>query len=171
MLTTIAILGAASPTGQALTTCLANGSCSLRLYDQDEARAQLLAQHLKHAAPQADVEVLSCCATASWEADLAVLAVPLTAQADIARRIRPFVTRKTVWSVADPVYQTPGDLESATTVLEELQRLLPHSTIRPLPLPYSPADEGRQPLLAKDAAWWLEQLQCEDAQSGYEYIF
>jgi predicted dinucleotide-binding enzyme len=171
MLTTVAILGAASPTGQSLATCLANGSCSLRLYDQEEARVQLLAQQLKQATPQADVEALSCCATACWEADLAVLVVPLTAQADIARRIRPFVTRKTVWSVTDPVYQTPGDLESATTVLQELQRLLPHSTIRPLPLPYSPAEEVRLPLLVKDAAWWLEQLQREDAPSGLENTF
>lgn len=157
MFTTVAILGAASPMGQALATRLVSGIYSLRLYDQDEAGTHLLTQQLKRLAPLADVEALTCCATASWEADLAILAMPLAAQADTARQIAPFVTRKTVWSVADPVPKAPSDLEEVLAVLEELQRLLPHSNIRLLPsTPLLPG--GSEPLLAKEATWLLEQL-------------
>jgi glycerol-3-phosphate dehydrogenase len=163
MFTTVAILGAASPTGQALATRLVNGSCVLRLYDQDEAGAQRLAEQLKQLAPQADVEASPCSATASWEADLAILAMPLAAQTDTARHIAPFVTRKTVWSVADAA---PYELGAVLPVLAELQRLLPHSTIRRLS--GTPVRASGQPLAANDAAGLLAQLLREEAASGPE---
>lgn len=168
MFTTIAILGAATPTGQALATSLVSGSLGLRLCDQNEAATQQLVEKLKRLVPQADVEALSCAATASWEADFAILAMPLAAQADAARQIAPYVTQKTVWSVADPVHEAGKDLESAPVVLAALHRLLPHSHIRPLPLPYSPDPKDREQVLALDAAWWREQLGHEDAPLGPE---
>jgi predicted dinucleotide-binding enzyme len=132
MFTTVAILGAASPTGQALATSLVSGPANLRLCDQDEAGAEQLAGQLKQLAPQADVEAMACSANASWEADLVILALPLSAQADAVRRIAPFVTQKTVCSVADAA---PCDLAVLLPALAELQRLLPHTTIRRLPAP------------------------------------
>jgi hypothetical protein len=154
MFTTVAILGASSRMGEAWATGLVSSACSLRLYDQQEAGAQLLAWKLKQLTPLADVEALSCSATASWEADLVILAMPLAAQADAARRIAAFVTQKTVCSVVD---QASGSAATAMAVLAELQCLLPHSTIRLLP--GTPAHAGSEPLPAQDAAWLLEQLR------------
>ena len=161
---TVAILGAASPMGQALARRLVSGSCSLRLYDQDVASTEQLVSKLKRLAPLADVEAMTCSATASWEADLALLAMPLAAQAATARQIAPFLTQKTVWSVATPVHAASDDGATAPAVLEELQRLLPHSNIHPLA--DTVVHEGSQPSPAKDAAGLLELLLRNDAPFG-----
>ncbi|HEX8656522.1 MAG TPA: hypothetical protein VF690_03265 [Hymenobacter sp.] len=159
MFTTVAILGAASPTGQALATGLVSRPFALRLHDQDEGAAERLAQQLKQLAPLADVEAMACSATASWEADLVILALPLAAQAGAAQRIAPFVTRKTVYSVGDAA---PYDPSVVLPVLADLRQQLPHSTIRRLlGAPLRSGKELRQPnelthwvkLLLQDAAW------------------
>lgn len=165
MFTTVAILGAASPTGQALATQfvgLSCGlSCSLRLVDRDEAGAERLAQQLKRAAPQADVEALACDATASWEADLVLLALPLACQADAARQIAPYVTQKTVCSVGEA---TAFDLSAVLPVLAELRHVLPYSTIRRLPV--TPRCISRETLLAPNDIEFLERLLREHAGAG-----
>ena len=153
MFTTVAILGAASPTGQALAMSLVGRPFTLRLYDQDEGAAERLAQQLKQRAPLADVEAMACSATASWEADIVILALPLAAQADAAQRIAPFVTRKTVYSAGDA---SPFDLSVVLPVLADLHRQLPHSTIRRMPgAPLRIGEESRQP---NEVARWVELL-------------
>ncbi|MCB2411034.1 hypothetical protein [Hymenobacter lucidus] len=153
MFPTVAILGAAGPTGQALATHIAGHSCSLRLFDLDEAGAEQLAQQLKHAAPHADVEALGCPATASWEADLIVLALPLAGQVDAARQIAPYVTQKTVCSVGNA---TTSDLSAVLPVLAELRLVLPHSIIRTLSI--TPVGMGCETLLRPSDILTLEQL-------------
>lgn len=158
MFPTVAILGAASPMGQALATHLVGRSCNLRLVDQDEAGAEGLAQQLKRAAPRADVEALACPATASWEADLIVLALPLASQADAARQIAPYVTQKTVCSVGEA---TAFDLSAVLPVLAELRHVLPHSTLRRLPV--TPRCTSHETLLAPSDIELLELLLSEQA--------
>jgi len=161
MFTTVAILGAASSTGQALATQLVGFTCGLRLVDWDEAGAARLAQQLKRATPQADVEALTCGATASWEADLVLLALPLACQADAARQIAPYVTQKTVCSVGEA---TAFDLSAVLPVLAELRHVLPHSTLRRLPI--TPQCTSRETLLAPSDIGMLELLLREQAGAG-----
>ena len=133
MHTTLAIFGVASPLGEGLATCLAAGPYRLLLWDADGARTQRLVEALQRATPTADVEALGCARTASWEADALILALPACGHAELARQIVPFVTQKLVLPFADPVHPQCVGRAVERQVVETLQRLLPHSKVRPFP--------------------------------------
>jgi predicted dinucleotide-binding enzyme len=78
----------------------------------------------------AEVETILCSTEACWEADIIIIATPHEAAAEIADKIRAVATGKIVISVSNPMNsQYAVQVESGTSVAEELQKLLPDSKV------------------------------------------
>ena len=86
---------------------------------------------IKKIHPAADVDLLDCSHTASWEADIIILAVPYGAEKVIAKNIKEVANQKIVISIANPINETYDGLvtDPGTSAGEELQKLLPHSKV------------------------------------------
>jgi short-subunit dehydrogenase len=84
---TIAIIGASGNMGSAISKCLAKGNYRLLLCGNDQDKIQLLAQEIKMIHPTVDVENLNCTLTASWEANIIIMAVPYGAEREVASKI------------------------------------------------------------------------------------
>lgn len=114
---TLALIGAASPTGTLLASRLAD-RYRLLLMDSDLSLLATLQETIRLQSPQADVEVLNCCKDASWEADTVVVSVADDQLETIADRIRAVTTCK-------PVIQFTTDAARTHT----LQQRLPHANV------------------------------------------
>lgn len=129
--TTIAIIGSTGSMGSAIAKSLAKGNNRLLLFGQEKEKVSALEQDIRRLNTAADVETIGCSVDASWEADIIVLAVPYAAEAEVAEKIRPYVTQKIVVSIANPMNDTfdgmvtPADSSAA----QELQRLLPDALV------------------------------------------
>lgn len=128
---TIAIIGATGNMGSAIARSLSKGPYRLLLMARETEKLHKLQNDITQTVAGSEVEVIGCPKDASWEADIIILAVPYTAEADIAPKIRPFATRKIVISIANPLNDTFTGLITApdTSAAEELQKLLPNSTV------------------------------------------
>lgn len=128
---TIAIVGATGKMGSALAKSLAKSSYRLLLMGTNETKLQNLHHQLKTLNKEVDSDWILCPIDASWEADIIVLAVPYTAEKDLAAKISPVSTGKIVISISNPV--TPDFqgslLPEHTSAAEELQALLPYSKV------------------------------------------
>lgn len=129
--TTIAIIGSTGNMGSAIAKSLAKGGHRLLLFGGDAEKLDVLKAAIGQINAEAVVEPIGCPADASWEADIVILAVPYAAEAEIAEKIRPYVTQKIVISIANPMNETfdgmvtPADSSAA----QELQRLLPDAHV------------------------------------------
>ena len=128
---TIAIIGATGNMGSAISTSLAKGNYRLLLCASDQQKNKLLMAKIKKIHPAADVDLLDCSHTASWEADIIILAVPYGAEKVIAKNIKEVANQKIVISIANPINETYDGLvtDPGTSAAEELQKLLPHSKV------------------------------------------
>ena len=128
---TITIIGATGSMGSAISKSLSKGNYRLLLCSNDQDKAQLLAQEIKMLHPSAEVESLDCSLNASWEADIIILAVPYSAESEIASKIKEVANQKIVVSIANPMNESFDDLvtRADTSAAEELQKLLPNSKI------------------------------------------
>ncbi|HEY1024015.1 MAG TPA: NAD(P)-binding domain-containing protein [Sphingobacteriaceae bacterium] len=126
---TIAIIGATGNMGSAIARSLSEGPYRLLLMARDSEKLHALQTEISVSG--ADAEIIGCPKDASWEADIIILAVPYAAEAEIAPKIRQFATRKIVISIANPLNETSNALvtTSDTSAAEELQKLLPNSTV------------------------------------------
>ncbi|MEH6308760.1 NAD(P)-binding domain-containing protein [Olivibacter sp. CPCC 100613] len=128
---TIAIVGATGKMGAALAKSLAKSSYRLLLMGTDEVKLQSLYEQVQKIHKEVDADWILCPIDASWEADIIVLAVPYTAEKELARKIKAVSTGKIVISISNPI--TPdfqGSLLSEhDSAAEELQALLPHSKV------------------------------------------
>lgn len=128
---TITIIGATGNMGSAISKSLAKENYSLLLCSTEQDKARSLAEEIKILNPSAEVESLDCSHTASWEADIIILAVPYHAEGEIASKIKDVANQKIVISIANPMNETfdglvtPADSSAA----EELQKLLPNSKV------------------------------------------
>jgi 8-hydroxy-5-deazaflavin:NADPH oxidoreductase len=128
---TIAIIGATGNMGSAISKSLAKGQYRLLLKGSKKEELDALVSEIRSVNADADVEAAVCPTEASWEADIIILAVPYNAEKDIAPRIREVANRKIVISIANPLNENFNGLvtSSDTSAAEELQKLLPDSTI------------------------------------------
>ncbi len=128
---TIAIIGASGSMGTAISKSLSKGNYRLLLFTDDKAKLKNLEKEIIHAHPAADVESINCSYTASWEADVIIVAAPFAAEKEIAGKIREVANQKIVVSIANPLNDSFDGLVTApdTSAAEELQKLLPHSKV------------------------------------------
>jgi len=128
---TIAIVGATGQMGSALAKSLTGSSYRLLLMGANQAKLQDLYHQLKKINQEVDSDWILCPVDASWEADIIVLAVPYSAEKDLAAKIAPVTTGKIVISISNPI--TPDFqgslLPEHTSAAEELQALLPYSKV------------------------------------------
>jgi len=128
---TIAIVGATGQMGSALAKSLTGSSYRLLLMGTNQAKLQDLYHQLKKINQEVDSDWILCPVDASWEADIIVLAVPYSAEKDLAAKIAPVTTGKIVISISNPI--TPDFqgslLPEHTSAAEELQALLPYSKV------------------------------------------
>jgi NADPH-dependent F420 reductase len=128
---TITIIGATGSMGSAISKSLSKGNYRLLLCSPDLDKVRMLTKEIKMLNPSAEVESLDCSHTASWEADVIILAVPYNAESEIASQIKEVSNQKIVISIANPMNETfdglvtPADSSAA----EELQKLLPNAKV------------------------------------------
>ena len=128
---TIAVIGATGNMGSAIAKSLSKGNYRLLLFANDKSKLKNLEKEIASAYPAADVESINCSYTASWEADVIIVAAPFAAEKEIADKIREVANQKIVVSIANPLNDSFDGLVTApdTSAAEELQKLLPHSKV------------------------------------------
>ena len=128
---TIAIIGASGNMGSAISKSLSKGNNRLLLFANEKENVETVLSEIKSSNSLADVEALECPTTASWEADVIILAVPYEAEKKVAEKIKEVANQKIVISIANPLNETYNDLvtTSDTSAAEELQKLLPNSKV------------------------------------------
>src|SRR6476660_9561316 len=128
---TIAIIGATGNMGSAIAKRLAKGNYKLLLFGKRELALHDLEISIISKHPFAEIEPITCSYTASWEADIIIMAVPYGAEKEIAARIREVANQKIVISISNPLNENFDGLVTApeTSAAEELQKLLPHSKV------------------------------------------
>ena len=127
---TIAVIGATGNMGSAISKNLSKGNYRLLLCANDKEKLQLLTTDIKKDAT-AEVESLDCTVTASWEADIIIVAVPYQAEKAVAEKIKQVANQKIVISISNPLNDSYNGLLTAsdTSAAEELQKLLPNSKV------------------------------------------
>ena len=128
---TIAIIGASGDMGSAFAKALVNSDYRLLLMSRDKSKVGKLSADLKQGSSTVDVEVVECEKQACWEADIIVLAVPYSAEMEVAEKIREVTTQKVVIDLSNPLNKSYDHLITApgTSAAEELQRALPNSKV------------------------------------------
>jgi NADPH-dependent F420 reductase len=128
---TIAIIGATGNMGSALAKTLSKGNNRLLLFANNQEKVKTLVDEIKSSNKHADIEGIECPTNASWEADIIVLAVPYSAEKEIAAKIKEVANQKVVISIANPLNESYNGLVTSpdTSAAEELQQLLPNSRV------------------------------------------
>jgi NADPH-dependent F420 reductase len=128
---TIAIIGATGSMGSAISKSLAKGNYRLLLKAGNQDEIDQLIDEIVKTTPQAEVEGIACSKEACWEADIIIAAVPYSAEAEVAEKIREVANQKIVISIANPLNETYDQLVTTadTSAAEELQKLLPNSKV------------------------------------------
>lgn len=128
---TIAVIGATGNMGSAIVKSLSKSNNRLLLFANQQEKVKVLVNEIKEINPSADVEAYECPTTATWEADVIILALPYQAEKEIAAKIRDVANTKVVISIANPLNETYSGLITTadTSAAEELQKLLPNSKV------------------------------------------
>lgn len=127
----IAIIGAGSNIGSAITKHMAGSKCRLLLFDRDIGKLQSLANTITEDYDDADLITMDCAHSCSWEADIIIMAVSHNAEKEIAENIREVATQKIVISITDSVDGNlkKSKLDPQTHAAKQLRNRLPHSKI------------------------------------------
>jgi hypothetical protein len=128
---TIAVIGATGNMGSNIAKNLSKGNNRVLLFANNQEKVNALADEIKSNNTSADVEAYECPTTASWEADVIILAVPYQAEKELAAKIRDVANTKVVISIANPLNERYSGLVTSpdTSAAEELQKLLPNSKV------------------------------------------
>ncbi|MBC7744786.1 MAG: NAD(P)-binding domain-containing protein [Flavobacterium sp.] len=128
---TVAIIGATGNMGSVIAKSLANGPYRLLLMAKDTVKLQQLYEDVHAIANEVEQEIIACPKDACWEADLIIFAVPYSAEAEIAEKIKQYTTGKVVVSISNPMDKTFSKLltSSCKSAAEELQDRLPYSKV------------------------------------------
>ncbi len=130
-LKTIAIVGAAGNMGSAIARSLAKGNYRLILMANDQTKLESLKAELEQPGLKSEIITIGCAKEASWEADIIILATPYGAEKEVAEKIREVANGKIVISISNPLNGNYDGLVTAsdTSAAEELQKLLPNSSV------------------------------------------
>lgn len=128
---TIAVIGATGNMGSAISKSLAKGNYRLLLYSHKYDKVQKVVDDILKTNPSADVEGLPCPVNATWEADIIIVAVPHSAEKEVAEKIKEVSNQKIVISISNPLNANFDGLTTApdTSAAEELQQLLPNAKV------------------------------------------
>lgn len=128
---TIAIIGATGNWGAGLSKNLAKANYRLLLKADNLEELEALVNEIKTKEITADVTIEACTTEAGWEADIIILAVPFSAEKEIACKIKEVANQKIVISFNNnTIDANNGWLNSLPgNVAEELQQLLPNSKV------------------------------------------
>ena len=127
---TVAVIGAGDM-GLAISKALSKGNYRILLYSSKADEAQAAVSRIQTEDAGADIEAMPCSREAGWEADIIILAVPYSAEKEVAERIKEVANQKVVVSISNPLNPSYTGLVTAadTSAAEELQRVLPHAKV------------------------------------------
>lgn len=134
---TVAIIGAVGNVGSPVALGLAAAGYRVLLTDDIRnhpiryMKLSWLERKIRSEVTQADVELAVSRREASWEADIAIPAVPYVELDEVASRIKDVVTGKIIVGLTVPLNESRNGLstEPATNAAEKLALLLPYSKI------------------------------------------
>ena len=128
---TVAVFGASGSMGSAITKSIVKGPYRLLLMSNDAENLQKLQSDVLKEFPNAEVEAIQTLIDARWKADIFILAVPYSAEAEIVSEIRDVAEGKIVISITNPINKNLTGLvtQPDTSAAEELQKLLPKSKV------------------------------------------
>lgn len=128
---TIAIFGATGHMGSAISKSLSKGSYRLLLLSQEDEELKGLQSEILSHSQTADAEAMESPEHSKWKPDIFILAVPQSAEAEIAAGIKELAKDKIVVSIANPINKDMSGsvLPPGTSAAEELQKLLPNSKV------------------------------------------
>jgi predicted dinucleotide-binding enzyme len=103
----------------------------LLLISNEANKLQKLQSDISKEFPGAETEVIQTLIDARWKADIFILAVPYSSEADIVAEIKDLAEGKIVISITNPINKDLSGLvtEPGTSAAEELQKLLPNSKV------------------------------------------
>jgi 8-hydroxy-5-deazaflavin:NADPH oxidoreductase len=128
---TVAVFGASGNMGSAISKSIAKGPYRLLLMSNDAEKLQKLQSDILKEFPGAEAEVIQTLIDARWKADIFILAVPYSAEAEIVTEIKDLAEGKIVISITNPINKdlTGFVTQPGTSAAEELQKLLPKSKV------------------------------------------
>ncbi|MBO9682205.1 MAG: NAD(P)-binding domain-containing protein [Flavisolibacter sp.] len=128
---TIAVFGATGHMGSAISKSLSKGSYRLLLLSQEDKELKGLQSEILSHSQTADAEAMKSPEHSQWKPDIFILAVPHSAEAEIAADIKELAKDKIVVSIANPINKDMSGsvLPPGTSAAEELQKLLPNSKV------------------------------------------
>ena len=128
---TIAIIGATGNMGSGIAKSLSKSNNRLLLFASKQDKSRALVNEIKNTHPSADVDAYECPTDAAWEADIIILAVPYSAEKELAAKIKEVANQKIVISIANPLNESYDGMLTApdTSAAEELQKLLPNAKV------------------------------------------
>jgi predicted dinucleotide-binding enzyme len=128
---TVAVFGASGNMGTAITKSITKGPYRLLLISNDTEKLQKLQSDILKEFPGAEAEAIQTLIDARWKADIFILAVPYSSEAEIVSEIMDLAEGKIVISIANPINKDLTGLvtQPDTSAAEELQKLLPKSKV------------------------------------------
>jgi hypothetical protein len=129
---TIAIIDATGNVGSAIAGGLAKSPYRLLLMSEDVQKLHdLRKQIIEKSGRKAEIILNACAKEASWEADIIIVATPRKANKEVAEKIRDVAIGKIVISISNPLDSAIHEpvASPGTSAAEELQKLLPHSSV------------------------------------------
>jgi len=127
----VAVVGASGNMGSAIAKGLSKGNYRILLRSSKTNATKSLLDEIKRNHLAADIEILDDDIELCWEADIIILAVPYTAEKQVAERIKSVVNQKVVISISNPINDASDGLltEPGTSAAEELQQQLPNAKV------------------------------------------
>lgn len=128
---TVAVFGASGNMGSAITKSIAKGPYRLLLMSNDAEKLQTLQSDILNEFPDAEAEAIKTLVDARWKADIFILAVPYSAEAEIVAELMDLAEGKIVISITNPINKELTGLvtQPGTSAAEELQKSLPKSKV------------------------------------------
>ena len=117
---TIAVIGARNNFGNTLVSRLCEGNYRIVMFDENLDKATSLRDSICGHNKKADIDISDCEHTASWEADIILVAAEVHEMRDIAEKIVTVATQKIVAILSG---------EGTELILNEVEELFPYSKV------------------------------------------
>jgi 8-hydroxy-5-deazaflavin:NADPH oxidoreductase len=127
----VAVIGASGKLGSALARTLSKGNYRILLHSSKTHKVECLRNEIKSEYSSADIDIVDDYVEIGWEADAVILAVPYSAEKEVAERMKSVVNQKIIISVSNPLNDRYNGLLTSPGIsaAEELQKLLPNSKV------------------------------------------
>jgi predicted dinucleotide-binding enzyme len=153
---TIAFIGVQSSIGPAIAAGVCTENYRLLLFDEDPGELQILRNQICSIYNDADVEIIACKHSASWQADIIILSAPESQAESICEKIRDVALQKIVIAVSGQSAEKESDtLESVLpySKIVKITALAPGTDIQK----EKPGDEGKEVMLTSQNPESLEK--------------